>query len=218
MRQRLATARFTKVPHAVARPQKPLISRDLVVDAATKIIASEGLDALSLRALGARLNVNSASLYHHFVKKEDILMAVARAALREIDPRPLTESWQDWICDNAVAYRRLLVRKPFLLSLILSGIRPRTGAYAISDAKLQEAGVPQDLRAEFLVALDCAVIGSALVSMEAARIDGAETGTHFNHEAILRRTIQLLLTEMTEQAEKRDSENSPAPATGVTGA
>lgn len=186
----------------MARPQKPLILRDLVVEAATQIIVSEGLDALSLRALGARLNVNFASLYHHFAKKEDILMAVARAALREIELPPVTENWQDWICNNAVAYRRLLVKKPFLLSLILSGIRPRTGAYAISDAKLLEAGVPDDLRAEFLIALDCTVIGSALVSMNSAHIEGARNGTYFDHEAILRSTIQLLLDKMIEESGK----------------
>ena len=189
-------------PRAVARPRTPLISLDLVVEAATHILETEGLHALSLRALGAKLNVNSASLYHHFANKEEILLAVARAALREITLPPMGEDWANWICENSIAYRRTLVKKPFLLELILSGIRPRTVAYAMTDAKLIEAGVADQLRPEFLVALDCAVIGSALVSIHAAQISNTPQETHFDHEDILRHTIQLLVRDMIAQSQK----------------
>jgi len=187
----------------VARPKVPLISPGLVVEAATAILEVEGLHALSLRHLGTRLRVNSASLYHHFASKEDILLAVARAALREITLPPLDADWEGWICENAVAYRRLLVRKPFLLSLIQSGIRPHTLAYAVADAKLVEAGVSDELRPEFLLALDSAVIGSALVSIHAAHLGGAPDTLRFDHEAMLRGTIRHLVAAMIEQAQTK---------------
>ena len=199
----------------MARPRTPLISLDLVVEAATGILESEGLHALSLRALGGRLNVNSASLYHHFANKEQILLAVARAALREIVLRPLTDDWASWLCECAVAYRRVLVKKPYLLELILGGIRPHTVAYAVSDAKLVEAGIPDDLRPELLIALDTAVIGSALVSINAAHIAGAEGGLHFDHEAILRCTIQLMVRELIAQSQQRDRARKDTNASAV---
>lgn len=182
----------------MARPRTPLISLDRVVEAATRILETEGLHALSLRALGARMGVNSASLYHHFASKDDILLAVARTALREIVLPPISDDWATWLCDNAVAYRRVLVKKPYLLDLILHGIRPRTLAYTQSEARLIDAGVPDDLRPEFLIALDSAVIGSALVSIDAEA--GSDGQPHFDHEAILRSTIQLMVRELMEQA------------------
>lgn len=186
----------------VARPKKPLISLELVIEAATKILESEGIEALSLRNLSARMNINSASLYHHFTNKDEILMAVVRTALREAQLPPLSDRWESWISENAVAYRRLLIRKPFLVPLILSGIRPHTMAYAISDAKLAEAAIPDDLRHEFLITLDNAVIGSALISIKAPQFNGGVDQTFFDHEQLLRGTVKLMIAGMTEQFRK----------------
>lgn len=186
----------------MARPKKPLISFDLVVEAATRILESEGADALSLRNLGAQLNVNSASLYHHFANKDEILMAVVRTALRDAELPPLAEHWEDWIAENAVQYRRLLIRKPFLVPLILSGIRPHTMAYAISDAKLADTQIPDELRHEFLITLDNAVIGSALISIRAPQFNGGVGETFFDHEQLLRRTVRMMIGDMTEQFRK----------------
>ena len=50
----------------MARPSKPLIRRDAVVEASLRIIDTEGLDAFSLPRLARELNVQAPSLYHHF--------------------------------------------------------------------------------------------------------------------------------------------------------
>jgi AcrR family transcriptional regulator len=57
---------------AMARPSKPLIRRDAVVEASLRIIDTEGLDALSLPRLARELNVHPPSLYHHFEDKAEI--------------------------------------------------------------------------------------------------------------------------------------------------
>src|SRR3546814_2117381 len=82
-------------PSGMARPRTPLIAKDAVIAAATKVLEKEGAKALTLRRLAADLNVNSASLYHHFENKEEILLAVVRAALRGLRLPPLAEAWQD---------------------------------------------------------------------------------------------------------------------------
>jgi len=193
----------------VARPKSPLISLDLVITAATQILESEGLDALSLRHLAARMQVNSASLYHHFANKDEILLAVVRKALRDVQILPPTDDWAQWIAGNGVHYRRLLVAKPFLVPLLLNGIRPPTMTYALSDQKLADIHLPAALRHEFLIALDNAVIGSALISIKASQFNGGIADTHFDHEALLRHTIRAMIAEMIDQFRKMAS---PPPA------
>jgi AcrR family transcriptional regulator len=48
----------------MVRPIVPLISRQGAVHAALGIIDARGLSGLSIRALGAELGVNGASLYY----------------------------------------------------------------------------------------------------------------------------------------------------------
>lgn len=181
----------------MARPKEALISPEVVVRTALRIMEQEGLEALSLRRLGAELKINGTSLYHHFANKDEILMAAARHALREIEFSPLADDWESWIADNAVSYRRLLVARPYLIPLMLNGIRPRTLATAVTEAKLTEAGVPAEAQPEIIYALDTAAVGSALVSI-AQNKDKSQT-IKFDHERILRRTIGVLLQSLVNE-------------------
>lgn len=169
-----------------------------MIAAATKVLEKEGAKALTLRRLAADLNVNSASLYHHFENKEEILLAVVRAALRGLRLPPLAEAWQDWICENAVRYRRLLIQKPFLIPLMLEGFRPLTMAYSVTDAKLVEAGVPDEVRPEFMRVLDTTVVGSALIAINSPKEGSAGSETRFDYEKMLRSTIRFLINDMLE--------------------
>jgi AcrR family transcriptional regulator len=52
--------------------------RRALLDEAVRTIGSEGIDALTLRAVGARLGVSRTALYRHFADKSSLLAAVAR--------------------------------------------------------------------------------------------------------------------------------------------
>jgi AcrR family transcriptional regulator len=69
----------------MARPRKPLLSRDRIVTAALALIDAEGLAALSTRRLAAELGVSGPSLYNHFATKEAILDAVADTVVAQVD-------------------------------------------------------------------------------------------------------------------------------------
>ena len=72
------------------------------LEAALEIIDSEGLKALSIRRLGEVMNVNGASLYHHFKDKDDILVGVAQLALADVTaPRSDSDNWRVWLPLNA---------------------------------------------------------------------------------------------------------------------
>jgi AcrR family transcriptional regulator len=69
----------------MARPRKPLLSRDRIVTTALALVDAEGLVALSTRRLAAELGVSGPSLYNHFATKEAILDAVADTVIGQVD-------------------------------------------------------------------------------------------------------------------------------------
>ena len=87
----------------MARPKVPLISRRKALDeAALGIIDNGGLKALSIRRLGEVMNVNGASLYHHFASKDEILVGVTQLALADVTaPRSDSDNWRVWLPLNA---------------------------------------------------------------------------------------------------------------------
>ena len=73
------------------------LSRDAIITATLELIEKEGLDAVSLRRLGATLGVTAPALYAHVTDKRDLLRAVAASAFASLiatfetidDPDPL---------------------------------------------------------------------------------------------------------------------------------
>lgn len=59
----------------------PALSRDKIVEVAIAIADAEGLDALSMRRLGAELSVRPMSLYRHVPSKDDLLELINDAVL-----------------------------------------------------------------------------------------------------------------------------------------
>jgi AcrR family transcriptional regulator len=64
-----------------------LLTRAAIVDAARELVASAGLEALSLRRLAARLGVTAPALYLHFSGKRDLLRALAESEFEVLEAR-----------------------------------------------------------------------------------------------------------------------------------
>ncbi|SHH79054.1 TetR/AcrR family transcriptional regulator C-terminal domain-containing protein [Streptomyces sp. 3214.6] len=74
----------------------PLRKAD-VVEEALRLLDAEGLDQLTMRKLGASLNVQGGALYRHFENKEALLDAVADKIVEGVgDPLP-DVSWPEQI-------------------------------------------------------------------------------------------------------------------------
>jgi len=86
------------------------LSREVLVAAALEIADREGLEALSMRRLGAELGVDPTAAYRHFPDKKTLLAGVVEAVLTgadvETDP---AAPWQDQFREVALAYRRALL-------------------------------------------------------------------------------------------------------------
>lgn len=104
----------------MARPTKPLITKEKTLEVALKIVDEEGLSALSVRRLGRELSIHGFSLYHHFKNKDGILVALCEHVLDQvIVNRPLNTSWQEWILESHIKSYEALSQHPNLIPALL---------------------------------------------------------------------------------------------------
>lgn len=99
----------------------PGLSRSLVVQAALDLIDEDGLQNLSMRAVGQRLGVGAMALYRYVSGREDLLEAVVASLVSglrtELDPG-LASTWQGYLQTLAHAVRRVAVEHAAAFPLI----------------------------------------------------------------------------------------------------
>ncbi|GAA2038106.1 TetR/AcrR family transcriptional regulator C-terminal domain-containing protein [Terrabacter terrae] len=112
---------------APTRPRPPAgrsaLSRERIVDAAIRLIDTEGVAALTMRRLGAALDVEAMSLYRYVNGREDLLEAVVDALVDSIRiPAPgqlePVDGWQAFLQWLAHDVRRLALEHPAAFPLI----------------------------------------------------------------------------------------------------
>lgn len=59
--------------------------RDSAIGAATRIVETQGLGALTLRKVATAVGARAPSMYHHFRSKEDLIAAAAGRAFEDLD-------------------------------------------------------------------------------------------------------------------------------------
>jgi AcrR family transcriptional regulator len=79
----------------MARPAKPIITRERAAKIALDVIDANGLDRFGLPLVAQRMGINTSSLYHHFQDRDDVLAEVARYLLVNYPHPPITED-MDW--------------------------------------------------------------------------------------------------------------------------
>lgn len=120
----------------MARPRKPLLSRERIVTAALALVDAEGLQAVSTRRLAAELGVSGPSLYNHFETKDELLDAAVDAVVGEVDlsmfadPTPWPEALLAW----ARSYRAALAAHPNIVPVLAQGPGRRPAALRLADA------------------------------------------------------------------------------------
>ncbi|MEI5010238.1 TetR/AcrR family transcriptional regulator [Streptomyces sp. NPDC087659] len=162
----------------MARPRKPLLSRDRIVGAASALVDAEGLDAVSTRRLAAELGVSGPSLYNHFRNKDEILDAVADAVSAKVDLSMFDASdprdWRTALHDWAVSYRAALTEHPNVVPVLARGPGRRPAGLKVADAvfgAMVRAGWPP-VRATHIGALmRYFITGSALGSFAGGFVD-----------------------------------------------
>jgi AcrR family transcriptional regulator len=176
----------------MARPKVPLISRRKALEAALRIIDSEGLKALSIRRLGEVMNVNGASLYHHFASKDEILVGVTQLALADVTaPRSDSDNWRVWLPLNAYRTRQALIAHPELIPIMLRRVPLGIGSDEVeaSVARLRAEGVELSVIAPLMESFELLAISSALQTVGGASV-AAESGEEATPEDSMYRQAQ----------------------------
>lgn len=150
----------------MARPTKPLISKDACAKAALEIIDAEGLEALSLERLAKEIGVRAPSLYHHFEDKAEILARVVRLVTLEVPvpPEPSPDGWQEWLVAMCVSFRRAIMAHPNAAPLLLRHY-PRQfmlSSYERASRVLAQVNVPLELHVLIIEGVDKLTLGSGL--------------------------------------------------------
>lgn len=121
------------------RPKEAILSRNLIRDQALAIIDEDGLEALTMRRLADRLNVQAASLYTHFPNKEAVLDAIAERLAKRIDPAGFADSWQAGLRTWANSYYTAIHWHPNAAPVVAAGSRGHAVDQAV--AQLIHAGL-----------------------------------------------------------------------------
>ncbi|SHM55268.1 TetR/AcrR family transcriptional regulator C-terminal domain-containing protein [Cryptosporangium aurantiacum] len=166
----------------MARPRRPLLSRERIVGAALALVDAEGLDALSTRRLAAELGVSGPSLYNHLATKEELLDAVVDTVVGEVDITMFARvvdggtSWRAALHDWAHSYRAALAAHPNIVPVLAQGPGHRPNALRLADAVfggLVDAGWPRGQATRIGALMRYFVTGSALGSFSRGFPDDA---------------------------------------------
>ncbi|MFD8983771.1 TetR/AcrR family transcriptional regulator [Streptomyces sp. NPDC059564] len=160
----------------MARPRKPLLSRDRIVEAAGALVDAEGLEAVSTRRLAAALGVSGPSLYNHFRTKDAILEAVADAVSARVD-LSMFDGGSDWrtaLHAWAHSYRDALSDHPNIVPVLARGPGRRPAGLRLADAvfgAMTAAGWPPAHATRIGALMRYFILGSAVASFARGFVD-----------------------------------------------
>ncbi|MBL7501726.1 helix-turn-helix transcriptional regulator [Frankia sp. CNm7] len=123
-----AGGRVTVTAMPARRTPRGTLSRQVLLDSAREIVDIGGVNALSMRALGARLGVDPTAIYRHFQNKNELLDALADQMIRGEEPLPATGDPAADLRDSLRQLRRQLLRYPTLAPSVLRQ-PPGTGSW-----------------------------------------------------------------------------------------
>jgi len=142
---------MTQPPTArdAARTRDGKVTRELVLATALEIIDRDGVDALSMRRLGAALERDPMILYRHAPGKTALLDGIVETVLAQLSVDPAALDWTAQLRVVARDYRALALAHPNVVPLLVTrplatplALRPRGTLRPLEDllALLTRAG------------------------------------------------------------------------------
>jgi AcrR family transcriptional regulator len=98
---------------------RPVLSRAAIVREAVAMLDSGGIEALSMRKLGGRLNAGATSLYRHVASRDELMrLAVDEVAAEITVPGTDGADWRAAAGQAAWSFRATARRHPWLASVL----------------------------------------------------------------------------------------------------
>ena len=139
------------------------LARERIVDAAMSIIDTEGLDALSMRRLGAELGVNPMAAYHYVPNKAALYDLVLEAVMAGVDLTTIDPAlpFADQFKQAARAYRDAILTHPRAIPVlatrslrtaaVLRPVEPILGILYAAGLTPDEAMAAVDVLAQYIL-------------------------------------------------------------------
>ena len=139
--------------------------RAQILDAALAIADTEGLGAVTMRAVAARVGVTAMALYPHVRSKDDLLDGLVGRLLAELSLPDPAKPWPDRLREIARSARETARRHPAVMPLLFSRPAVTPEAVRVVDAIYQamlDAGVTDREVARVERLVSTLVIGYAI--------------------------------------------------------
>jgi AcrR family transcriptional regulator len=133
-----------------------------VLTAALTLADREGLDAVTMRAVAARLGVEAMSLYKHVRNKEALLDGLVERVMAEMTLPPTHLGWREGLRQRCHGMRAVLLRHRWASGLVESRITPAPARLRHHDATLglvRAAGFSTETAFVAILSLDSFVYG-----------------------------------------------------------
>jgi AcrR family transcriptional regulator len=164
-------------PEVSAKPRAPL-SRERVLRAALVLADEGGIEGLTMRRLGERLQVEAMSLYNHIAGKDDILDGIVDLVFSEIELPSDIADWKTAMRGRAISARDVLLRHPWATSLMQSRTTPGPATMRHHNSvigSLRKAGFSVDMAAHAFSLMDGYIYGFALQQVNLPSHTSAES-------------------------------------------
>lgn len=126
--------------------EQPALTREQIVAEAVRLLDAEGMEALSMRTLGARLNAGATSLYRHVANRDELIELVVDEVYGEVQVPEITDpaQWRSATEEFAASFRAMILGHPWMASTLgqvgLSYLGPNVMRMTDRSAGLFEAG------------------------------------------------------------------------------
>ncbi|MFE0174755.1 TetR/AcrR family transcriptional regulator [Streptomyces sp. NPDC059002] len=102
------------------RRQREQLSREQIVAEAVLLLDADGLESLSMRKLGTRLDAGATSLYRHVANKDELIELVVDEVYGELAVPTATGAadWRDAAARSAYSLRAMILRHPWVASVL----------------------------------------------------------------------------------------------------
>jgi TetR/AcrR family tetracycline transcriptional repressor len=157
------------------------LSRRRVLEEAVRVSDREGLEALTMRKLGAELGVEAMSLYNHVPNKGALLDGMVEVLLGELEIPARSRDWEERIREGYRAFRRLAHEHPNVFPLLVNR-PPETmdGVWLVEEflQTLREAGFGREEALHAFRTLSSYTFGYAMAEIRgfALEPDGSRPG------------------------------------------
>lgn len=172
----------------LSESERELLARRREIAATAVAIADEeGIEAVSMRNIAARLGVGTMTLYTWVEGKDDLIAAMSDVLSEGLlVPEPLPEDWREALTLIATAARDTFAAHPWMLSRPRSNRRISTNMLRHIDQSLRAVknlDLDPETRSVVLQAIDHYAVGYAMTKPRRAPEPGAGYGQAFNNMA-----------------------------------